>query len=76
MRQQLRFALGHLGSMLENMGDLAVHLRAPASQQAGVGRIANKGMLEDIAGVRRHAPLKDEPGSDQLLESASQVLLG
>src|SRR6266550_7194299 len=77
MRHQLRLCLCQLGELaFERIGDTAMQLLAPPPQQACVRCILQKGVLEDIRGIRWLATAKDQSSARELVQSRLQCIAG
>ena len=73
VRQGLRLGLDDfLELRLQRRGDLGMHLLPPAFQQALIGRVPHKRMLERVGRFRRDAASKNELGFFQLLHDVLQ----
>jgi aryl carrier-like protein len=77
VRQQVWLGLPGIGKLLfQHPGHGLVQLLAAALQQRLVSRIADQGMLEHVARLRRQAAAKDQLGFEQLVERVHQFRVG
>jgi hypothetical protein len=68
MRHELWLCLCQLGELaFERIGDTAMQLLAPPSQQARIRCILQQGVLEDIRRIRWLAAAKDQSSVRELL---------
>ena len=60
-RKHFRLGLDGLSKvLLQHLRDPSVELPPRALEQAGVGRVPNQRVLEDVGGMRGHASLEDQ----------------
>src|SRR5262245_55319514 len=76
MRQNLRLGSNGFRELaLEHLADAGVQLLPLPAQEAAIGCVLHKGVLEDKRFLRRNAAPKDEFRADQLLERVAKLPL-
>src|SRR5207247_8268604 len=75
--EELGLVIDHIWGMgFERFRDPRMQLLARAAQQAAMRRVLHQRVLESINRVGRRAALEDQLGSDELIESSLQLVVG